>query len=337
MSNPFALTKKSFLALYHQNNDKDVDRLLGGSDYGREEGSDFLIVQTHDQLRGLQCVLNGYKGDTFLESVWRDQEIAVEIDKAAAELEEALLATPSHFGTHARLERRIRGLHNLVVYKRWMIENEIEEINFSDIELEVGFSDEYNKCAGSCNGCNEVVRVSADSYSWTAPLFIDLIGYVCNTCAIDFRQEMLDTHKNEQRSIPNCFNTSDIGLVKINNKKLENGFHYGMDDSPDPIIEKLNEHNIDVWFVIHPCQFSVSFDVYVEEDNEEKATEILDSTNTYQGFSTAGNLERGLRQASLQTEEIEGDGIRYSRINGKDGTATTRTVSRKDFNSRILF
>ena len=41
-------------------------------------------------------------------------------------------------------------------------------------------------------------------------------------------------------------------------------------------------------------------------------------------------LDRGLKAASKATEALQGDGIKYTKINS-DGTATARLVSKEEF------
>lgn len=294
---------------------------------GKYGGQDFLIVDTWENLAALTAMFNGYNGkvDPFIELYYRD-DLNEELDKAELQLEKELKENPNHFGTHSRLNTRIAALLNLSAYKRWLLNNEIEERSIEDFGIEVGFSDEYQ----ICRDCYQnIVRTSPDSYSWTPPLLTDE-GYVCDECASDYTDYVLEEFCNVQKSIPDQFSTKELGLTKINEDSFQNGMHYGMDDSPEPIIEKLNANDIDVWFKVYPSQFNVDFDVYVKEDDKDRSIEILSNTDTYQGFSTAGNLEKGLREASIAMSELKDEDIKYAKINS-DGTASVRTVSKEEF------
>ena len=48
---------------------------------------------------------------------------------------------------------------------------------------QVLFDDEYTKCCCSSDGCENLIRIKPDSYSWTPPMIDEFEGYVCNSCA----------------------------------------------------------------------------------------------------------------------------------------------------------
>ncbi len=295
-------------------------------DFGKYEGTDFIIVDSHEAIGALTAVVNGYTGNLNLAVVWKFEELNSELNKAETELEKALIEHPEHLGTHGRLRDRVEKLLNLSAYLRWLHQNNIDEVDIDKFGIEIGFNDEYSMC---CHCYQEVVRTSPDSYSWTPPLLTDE-GYVCDQCASNYSDYVLEEYKNVQKSIPEQFSTSELGLVKINEDSYQNGLHYGMDDTPEPIIKNLNNADIDVWFKVYPSQFNIDFDVYVKEADEEKAIEILSGTNTYQGFSSAGNCEKALKEATAKMSELSGEGIKYAQINS-DGTADVRLVSNEDF------
>lgn len=321
-------TKEEFFdKLYEYYREGGDAHFLDDIHTGKYEGEDFLIVHNHETLVSLGAWINGYEGDLDLAVVWGFESLNSELDKAEKELESV---NPEHLGTKYRLEKRIKQLLNLSTYLRWIEANELETVSLDDLGIEVGFSDEYDRCCGSCNGCENIVRTSPDSYSWTPPLYVDCEGYACDECAPDYSEYVLEEFCNVAKSIPDQFDTGELGLVQINEDSFQNGMHYGMDDSPEPIIKKMNEAGIDVWFKVHPSQFYIDFDVYVREADKDKAVEVLSNTDTYQGHSTAGNLEKGLREASKQMGELQGEGVRYSKVNA-DGTAETRLVSKEEF------
>lgn len=320
------MDKKQFIEKFYKlQQDGELDQYC--LNIGNYEGEDFLIVDAWEHIIQLQALINGYTGSVKnIPYLWHNEDLNIELNKAEQELEKTLKENPNHLGTICRLNNRIEGLLNLSAYKRWLYNNELEEVDINKV-IAMGFNDEYDMC---CDCYQNVVRTSPDSYCWTAPLFIDCEGYVCDDCAKNHTDYILEEFCNVEKNIPDQFDTDELGLVKINKDSYQNGFHYGQDDSPKPIIKKLNEAEIDVWFKVYPSQFNIDFDVYVKEENEERAKEILSNTDTYQGFSSAGNCEKALRKASLKMDNLKGDGIKYAKINA-DGTADVRLVSREEF------
>lgn len=269
---------------------KDFD--ICSFNIGEYEGDTMIIVDSHEDLMSLTAHINGYTGNLDLAVLFGDDDLNSELDKAVEQLKETKENNPEHLGTISRLERKIKQLNNLSAYKRWLFQNDIEELSFNDFGVELGFSDEYDMC---CHCYKNIVRTSPDSYSWTAPLFIEAEGFVCSDCADNYNDYVLEEYRNEAKSIPEDFNPSDLGLVKVNNDSFQNGFHEGMADEPKPIIEALNKENIDVWFVVSPSQFYVDFDVYVESKNLKKARKILSNTNVEAEVSPATLLKQALQ------------------------------------------
>jgi hypothetical protein len=295
---------------------------------GEYEGDTMLIVDSWEDLTSLHAHINGYKGNLDLAVLFNFEDLNKEFNEAIEELNKTRLNNPEHLGTISRLERKIKQLSNLSAYKRWVFQNEIEELDFDDFGVEVGFSDEYDMC---CHCGNNIVRTSPDSYCWTAPLFLEAEGYVCSDCASNYNDYVLGEYKNEAKSIPEDFNPSDLGLVKVNDDSFQNGLHEGMADEPKPIIEALNKEDIDVWFVVSPSQFYCDFDVYVESKNLKRARKILSNTNVEAEVSPATLCKQALQAASAAMSELpEGQGIKYAKINS-DGTANVRLVSKDEF------
>lgn len=322
-------TKEQFLEKMYDS--FGSDDLFEGVEFGQYEGEDFLIVESWEALTRIGAVLNGYEGNLDIAVVWGIENLNKEMNKAITELDNAKQENPDKPWIAQRYEKRLKQLINLSDYHQWLESNEIESIDFNDIGIETGFSDEYSKCCGNCNGCQNIVRTSPDSYFWTPPLYIDGEGFTCDDCAQDHSEYVLEEYKNKTKSIPSQFNTDELGLVKVNDESYQQGMHEGMDDSPEPILKHLNNADIDVWFLVHPSQFYYEFDVYVRTEDKDRATEILAATDTYQGFSTAGNLQKALQEATEQMAQLPSDqGIKYAKVN-IDGTAETRVVSNEEF------
>ena len=301
----------------------DIDQILDAGqiniNYGEYEGSNMVIFDQWKDIEYVVAYLNGFEHLTEGVPYIRDNEnIADLITAKRIEVE----ANPDHYG----YKRELKQLTEYLLYKQYLATLEHDPISLDDYDLEVGFSDEYDYC---CH-CYSIIRTSADSYSWTAPLYIDAEGYACDECVSkgEFDEYILDEYCNVEKSIPDSADLDRLELVKINDDSYQNGFHSGMDDSPKPIIEKLNNRGIDVWFKVSPSQFYVEFDVYVKSDNVDKAKQILSGVDTYQGYSTAGNLEKCLKQCNVGSSA---EGIVYTKCDVSNGTVETRVVSDKEF------
>ena len=179
-----------------------------------DRSKDMVIFDSWEAVTQVNAAINGWIGGN-VANLWPSEELNNELNKAEGELEITRRENPDHFGTICRLERRIKELINLSAYKRWMHENGFEEISISNFDFDCGFNDEYEMC---CSCYVNIVRTKQDSYSWTAPLFIDCEGFVCEECVDtgELDEYILDEYKNVVKSIPDEFDLDRLGLVKIN-------------------------------------------------------------------------------------------------------------------------
>ena len=317
-------TKQQFIELF---NTWQSEGLLDqyGVNLGECDGDTMLIVDSWETLTALHARINGYTGNCDLAVVFNFEDLNKEFDKTVDDLESTLKANPDHLGTISRLERKLKQLGNLVHYKRWVLDNEIEEVNFNDFDIETGFTDEYSNC-GNCY--SNIVRTSPDSYSWSAPLYLEDVGCVCSDCAKDFTEEVKESYKNECKSIPADFTPADLGLSKVNDESMENGMHEGMNDDPKLVIKALNESDIDCWFVVQPSQFYCSFDVYVEDKDFNRAWTILSGTSV-EGVDISGNLKKAL--SNMPMSGSTPNGVVINTVNLQDGSVESRLVSNEEF------
>lgn len=323
-------TAKEFLALIHKLAEKD-DTFWDGLEIGKLDGNTFIIFESWERSAMLNAQLNGYAGDCNIAILWGRENLNDELNKAETKLEKTILENPEHLGTISRLKTEVCQLLNLSAYRRWLLHNEISSISLDDFEnVECGFSDEYQLCCEHRNGCENVVRIQADCWDWTPPLLTDE-GYCCSECAPNFKDYVLEEYKNKAKSIPADFSPDELGLIKANIESFENGMHGGQNDTPDPIINALNTQNIDVWFTVEPSQFDIRFDVYVKTEDLKHAVEVLSNTNTKLDYDPAEQCKKALQSASLQSSELNGQGIVYSKIDIATGTAETRIVSPEEF------
>jgi hypothetical protein len=193
---------------------------------------------------------------------------------------------------------------------------DIEEV-IKEIVGETGFVDSYARCSN----CGKILRSSPDSYGWT-PDYTDIDGeYYCQDCTLV--DEVLENYACTLKSLPSFVRAmaKEEGTIVEMKLDWENGFHHGMDDSPEKIVNWLKEHDIEKWWWnVRPSQFNVDFSLLLQtedieklaklwtkdmgetqyesgtpEDLEVKANRVLESIDSYQGYSTSGELDRALR------------------------------------------
>ena len=311
--------------LYELIKDEYSEGGLDGLEIGELDGDVFYIFQSWSDVAYCNGILNDFIGapdPVYLTSGQTYSDLL-------AEKQKELDKNPDSY----RLKSEIKRINETILYRQHIAIREkqgIEELSIDDFGVEWGFSDEYSRC--DCGSCDLVVRTSPDSYSWTPPLYIDDCGVVADECAADgsFDEEILEQYKNEAKSLPDARDTDDLGLVQINEESFQNGWYGGQCDEPQPIIEALNNKDIDVWFKVYPRQFDLDFDVYVKAEDQEKAKRLLVFTDTEADEDPAEVLKRGLKAASEGMKELQGDGIKHATINS-DGTATIKEVSKEDF------
>lgn len=309
-------------------NDNDLD-----IEYGDLDNDTFLVVQSWQDYYQLHGLINGFTGLRDKPYRSKNETLVGLLIAKTQELESALKDNPTHHGTHSRIKSEISDINNWILYSQYLSINNIDETSLDDIaDISWGFADEYSRCA--CGNCSNIVRTSPDCYEWTPPLFLEAEGYISDECSEsgNFDNEILEQYANEQKSLPDCRDPEDLGLIKINDQSFENGWYGGQNDTPEPIIEALNKHDIDVWFKVYPRQFDLDFDVYVKQEHENKAREILNSTDTALSYDPKDQLAKGLKAASKAMAELpDSDGIKHATIDTDTGTATAKAVPKEDF------
>lgn len=157
---------------------------------------------------------------------------------------------------------------------------------------ETGFNDEYDHCSN----CYKIIRTSPDSYSWSPDYILSDDGLYCLDC-VD-TEETLEELKNTKKPLPEEIQSrgDHEGLIiELSDIKYSNGFHSGMDDSPDIILRTFKRAKIDLWFTVSPSQFYTDFYVNVRPEDENNAREILANLDVYQGFSNAEEFSKALQ------------------------------------------
>lgn len=283
---------------------------------GNYEGSDFIIVDSWDQIANLEAALNGWKGGKVKYLFHGDKDRLQELADTDTTYNKVYKNTLSY----------LQFIHNLEV-----IATE-EDREFTLVILEdfygddIGFSDEYELCY---NGCDNIIRTSPDCYSWTPEYYQDSDGArYCLECCEDMEEDIIEDR--EGKNFPNFINPAKHGLVQVNEDSFQNGLHYGMADDPEKIVELFHNNGLDCWFEVHPSQFYIDFDLFVREADLDKAVKLLNSGEDITcDIEPAAACEKALRQCSMN--RASGDGVTVNNIDLSDGSVTTKIISKEDF------
>jgi hypothetical protein len=189
-----------------------------GVNWGLLDGETFLIFEGWSAVHELTGLLNGFTGYKTEPHIPEGASLADLIAEAKAEA----IEDPDHYGK----KRRVQELVTHLLYKQHLHTLGHDPISIEDFGVEYGFSDEWDLCAD----CQAVIRTSPDSYGWTAPLYVEAEGYICDDCVKKggYDDYIADEFKNVAKSIPDAVDLNRLALVKLNDKSLENGFHHGM-------------------------------------------------------------------------------------------------------------
>lgn len=184
-----------------------------------------------------------------------------------------------------------------------------------------------------CGDCGKIVRMSADSYHWTAS-YVDVEGDVlCMDCVTNDSSAMEEYLKHmegdENNAVTLDVDLSEYGYVEVLGS-LEHGFHPGQDANPKVIVKKLNDLGVTriVFKVDSVGQFDMRFSVHVHKDEVAHAVELTEAD--CMGPSVSEALARGLREAVVEMQKLPDDeGIKYAQINGD--SAKVRLVTPEEF------
>lgn len=192
---------------------------------------------------------------------------------------------------------------------------------------EIEWSDEWT----NCDECSKLVRTSADSYSWRRSYFVDEEGcsITCHECVKEDPENYIEYLKGSpDRAMTFDIDLSEHGYEKLD-EEFERGFHPGQAADPHKIAKALREQGIEdyIFELDEARQFDVTFSVWIPED----ADVSLDEYETDSDVSPATRMKQGLQEASAQMSQLDGDGVKYSRIDTSTGKAETKIISREDF------
>jgi len=156
---------------------------------------------------------------------------------------------------------------------------EFIEDNYSDTLTE--WHDEW--C--TCSECYKGIRTNPNSYGWE-PSFINTeYGLLCHECCKEDPEYIIDEYKNNiSKAIPNwaieLIENEGFSCLEDNEMtctRFQNGWHQGMNDTPEKIIKSIEEefeidhiNNIfDYIFVITDnSQFYINFTIFLRRVEE---------------------------------------------------------------------
>src|SRR5690606_6728607 len=107
----------------------------------------------------------------------------------------------------------------------------------------------------------------------------------------------------------------------------------GQSADPNVIADSLRAAGIDrfVCRLDSTGQFDCTFSVWVDAEQASGIPDEAWGSLATDGPDPAEMLRKGLEAAARQSREATGEGVRYTRIDTADGTATTRVVSPQEF------
>lgn len=186
-----------------------------------------------------------------------------------------------------------------------------------------------------CSECGGVVRVSADSYSWTRS-YVEWEGdLICHECMEDhdhrrdYLEQVIEGDPRMAETIG--WDLSELGYVRLD-EDFQNGLYGGQSANPGKIAEALRSRDIErfVFQIDSVGQFDARFSCWVHEDEMPEGGLTLDTDET-DGPDPAEAMKAALQDASAKMSELDaGDGVKVATCNA-DGTATVRVVSPEDF------
>lgn len=203
------------------------------------------------------------------------------------------------------------------------------------IGVDVGWSD----CWEPCVECCKLVRTEPTSYGWK-PNYATMDGQtICYECLDD--AEYLESLEGQERSI-NTLTHVDPGECGYHHlMDFVRGMHYGQDSDPRLIAKLLIDAGFRRW-IFHmdsKGQFDMDFSVWLHEEEADRddgeglilAKRVLEQGQT-DGPSVAAAMERGLKEASRQADELRRQGATGPIVSKVSPTSvSSKEVSPDDF------
>jgi hypothetical protein len=178
----------------------------------------------------------------------------------------------------------------------------------------------YDEWCVCCSGgsCNKAVRTQANGWGWT-PSYKEINGEICCAeCLAEDPDEYFEEIDGGGTHTITSIDAEKAGY-KCVVKGYERGMHTGMNDHPDKINEALEEKGVERWFyVIHPSQFYIEFDLWVHESESDKVN--FEAIEAERGNPSL-MLKTALAKVSMKPNTI-------SHINTETGEVTEEPLIR---------
>lgn len=137
----------------------------------------------------------------------------------------------------------------------------------------------YPDEALTCCHCYKIIDTKPHSYfDEGSYLILNDCEVICSKCSKENPSWVFEDYKNDfnkalKSDFPESF-LNEQGFKKYNDEPYETGLHYGMNDSPESIIKKLEKefkYYFDYIFkMAEKSQFYIRYNLYIKKDIEEK-------------------------------------------------------------------
>lgn len=214
-----------------------------------------------------------------------------------------------------------------------------QEVNDETYPLDMFFSLEWEDEWSECGSCYKLVRTQADCYSWTPSYALTNGELICHECLHEdeyLQEKLLEEMINNPQKVDTVgLDLEALGFHLIEETCDRGWYRHNANQEPDEILKGILQKYPDAEVVfgdLQASQFETSFSVYVRMDWSDEIHEELKAI--IQGKAKVGELarsmERGLKEASKQMADLQGDGVKYAKI-GSDGQVSVRMVSQEEF------
>lgn len=198
-----------------------------------------------------------------------------------------------------------------------------------DVLEQAGYTLDWCDGVSRCDECYKAIETQPTHYGWKAQFHVGDGCIICAKCLASDPEPLLeDLRGNEDKALTlDNIDLSEHGYARVE-RRFENGWYGGQDDSPKAIAKWLREREIEdfIFEIDSVGQFDMRFSVWVREEDAEKA----EGANGKATVDPARAMEAALRSIPAGRT---GDGIQYTQVSiGDEGaTVTTRTLTAEEF------
>lgn len=146
---------------------------------------------------------------------------------------------------------------------------------FTSILERAGYELEWEDEWSTCQECNRAVRMSPDSYGWTANFVImNECELLCIDCIAKDAATYLESIENDPKVCCNSHIDPTEHGYKLVQDRFENGFHPGQNDDPKKIYKQYQDETESKRLIFKldaTGQFDINFSLYEKiQDSEEQ-------------------------------------------------------------------